>query len=223
MLGKIEGRRRRRRKRMRWLDGITNSTDMSLSKLHRMMKDGEAWCAAVHWGKESDMTEQLNTKGVITNYHRWSGLNNRMVLPHHSGGCKSKIRVLSSLISSEASLLSLQVAILLCYHVVFPLCIRVCVCVYMCSVAQFCLTLCHSMDCSAPGSSVQGIFQERILEWVAISSPKDLPIPGIKLASPALAGRFVTIEPPGTPHAPMYLSYSPLIKIPVVLDESPPV
>ena len=66
-------------------------------------------------------------------------------------------------------------------------------------LAQLCPTLCDPMDCSPPGSSVHGISQARILEWVAIAFSGDLPDPGIELGSPALWADSLLTEPPGKP------------------------
>ena len=66
-------------------------------------------------------------------------------------------------------------------------------------VVQLCLTLCYPMDCCLPGSSVHGILQARVLEWVVISSIGDLPDPGIEPRFPALQADSLPSEPPGKP------------------------
>ena len=66
-------------------------------------------------------------------------------------------------------------------------------------VAQLCLILCNPTDCSPPGSSVHGILQPRILEWVAIPFSRDLPDPGMEPGSPALQADSLPYEPPGKP------------------------
>ena len=129
-LGKIEGRRRRGWQRTRWLVGITDSMDMSLSKLWEMVKNREACCAIVH-----EVTKNRT---------------------------------------------------LLSYWTQFNFCLES-------EVTQSCLTLCDPMDYNLPGSSVHGIFQARILEWVAISFSRGSSLPRDWTQVSRIVGRRFTI------------------------------
>ena len=125
MLGKIKGRRRRGRQRMRWLDGITNSMDMSLSKFRELVMNMEAWHAPSMGGwKESDMTEQLN----------WTELTQKTELTHIPMPQPSEIN-----------------KVRLCIIVVVQLCLTPWTVVVVVTAATI-ETLCNPMDCSLPDS-----------------------------------------------------------------------
>ena len=97
-------------------------------------------------------------------------------------------------ILSSGSEIHLKISFSYANLIIIAVCVCVCVCL---SVTQSCPTLWDPMDCSLPGSSVHGIPQARILEWVAIHSPGDLPEPGIKPRSPALQVDSLLTKPPG--------------------------